>query len=379
MYLFPELLFLSPLAAYAYFRSLRLIAGRGGRLVFTVFFLFLVAGYPVAETLSHRAGGAAVRGLVLAGYIALPFLLYLVLAAVLIDLVLKALRLSGALSKAAVASRRFRAWRFRAGLILPALIVLAGIVNFRWLRVREFVVEVPRGAASAQRGTTAATRMKVAFAADFHLGRFTAPGFLEDFVRRVNALEPDLVLIGGDVLEGDLKDEDTAAYESKFRRIRARYGVFGVPGNHESHRGNHRDFYTAAGIRLLEDEVVRIDAAVDLAGRSDRRSGGRMRVEDLVRKAPGGLPVILLDHRPSDIRSAVDAGVDILLSGHTHHGQLFPANWITGYRYEVSWGHKKIGRTHVIVTSGIQLWGPPVRTAGFSEILVLDVVFRDAP
>lgn len=372
MYLFPELLFLSPLVAYAYVRSLLLIAGRRGRLVFTAFFLFLVAGYPVAETLSHRAGDGAVRGLILAGYIALPFLLYLVMAAVLMDLAIEALRLSGALSKTTAASRRFRAWRFRAGLILPALVVLAGIVNFRWIRVREFPVEVPRGAA-------AASGLKIAFAADFHLGRFTAPGFLEDFVRRVNALEPDLVLIGGDVLEGDLKDEATAAYESQFRRIRARYGVYGVPGNHESHGGNRRDFFAAAGIRLLEDEVVRIDDAVGLAGRGDRRSGGRMRVEELLRKAPGGLPVILMDHRPSDIRSAVDAGVDILLSGHTHHGQLFPANWITGHRYEVSWGHKKIGRTHVVVTSGIQLWGPPVRTAGFSEILVLDVAFRDAP
>ncbi len=372
MYLFPELLFLSPLVAYAYFRSLRLIAGRRRRLVFTAFFLCLVAGYPVAETLSHRAGDGAVRGLVLAGYIALPFLLYLILAVVFLDVAIGALRLSGALSGAAVASPRFQAWRFRAGLILPALIVLAGIVNFRWLRVREFAVEVPRGAATA-------SGLKIAFAADFHLGRFTARGFLEDFVRRINALEPDLVLIGGDVREGDLKDEDTAAYESQFRRIRARYGVYGVPGNHESHGGNHRDFFTAAGIRLLEDEVVRIDDAIDLAGRSDRRAGGRMRVEELVRKAPGGLPVILMDHRPSDIRSAVKAGVDILLSGHTHHGQLFPANWITGHRYEVSWGHKKIGRTHIIVTSGVQLWGPPVRTAGFSEILVLDVAFRNAP
>ncbi len=370
MYLFPELLFLSPLLVYSYLRLRGLLGVARERWIFTAFYLGLVAGYPVAETLSHRAGGTAARGVVLAGYVALPYLMYLIMAVILADLAIGALRLSGALSGAAVSSRRFRAWRFRACLLLSALIVAAGIVNFRWLRVREFAVEVPRGAATAE-------KLKIAFAADFHLGRFTSRGFLEDFVRRVNALEPDLVLIGGDVLEGDLKNEATAAWESQFRRIRARYGVYGVPGNHESHGGNRLGFFKRAGIRLLQDDVVRIDAAVDLAGRIDRRGGGRLPVRALLRKAAGGLPVIVLDHRPSDIGNAVDAGVDILLSGHTHHGQLFPANWITGYRYEVSWGHKKIRRTHVFVTSGVQLWGPPVRTAGASEILLLDVAFRE--
>jgi predicted MPP superfamily phosphohydrolase len=123
--------------------------------------------------------------------------------------------------------------------------------------------------------------------------------------------------------------------------------------------------------------VVKIDDAVYLAGRNDAHSRNRKPVADLLRDTPGDLPVILLDHRPTDLENVSRTGADIQLSGHTHYGQLFPINWITNREYELSWGHLKKKRTHVFVTSGIQLWGPPVRTAGFSEILLLHVLFKE--
>ncbi|MCJ7643576.1 MAG: hypothetical protein MUP28_03740, partial [Candidatus Aminicenantes bacterium] len=133
------------------------------------------------------------------------------------------------------------------------------------------------------------------------------------------------------------------------------------------------------GIKLLEDMVVKIDDAVYLAGRNDAHSRNRKPVADLLRDTPEDLPVILLDHRPTDLENVSRTGVDIQLSGHTHHGQLFPINGITNREYELSWGYIKKNRTHVFVTSGVQLWGPPVRTAGSSEILLLNVLFKEPP
>jgi predicted MPP superfamily phosphohydrolase len=96
-----------------------------------------------------------------------------------------------------------------------------------------------------------------------------------------------------------------------------------------------------------------------------------------LRECDRSLPVIVLEHRPIDLDNVSRSGADILLSGHTHNGQLFPVNFIAKRHYELNWGYKLKNRTHVFVTSGIQVWGPPVRTAGASEILIVNVFFRD--
>jgi predicted MPP superfamily phosphohydrolase len=87
------------------------------------------------------------------------------------------------------------------------------------------------------------------------------------------------------------------------------------------------------------------------------------------------LPVILIDHRPTELAQVSKTLVDVQLSGHTHDGQMFPINLITRRVYPLSWGYRKIGNTHFFVTSGIRLWGPPVRTSGKSEIMVIDITF----
>jgi predicted MPP superfamily phosphohydrolase len=92
-----------------------------------------------------------------------------------------------------------------------------------------------------------------------------------------------------------------------------------------------------------------------------------------MRTIPDSLPVILMDHRPTEIEQISKTSADIVLSGHTHNGQLFPINFITRSVYELSYGHMKKGDTHFFVSSGIRLWGFPVRTTGKSEIMVINV------
>lgn len=213
--------------------------------------------------------------------------------------------------------------------------------------------------------------------ADLHFRGLTSDRFLDKLVAKVNAQKPDIILLGGDILEGDRRDEDTSRYEQRFRRMTSKFGIYGAPGNHERY-GRTGDFFEKAGIRLLQDEVETIDRAITIAGRGDSRSRGRKSLDALLAAAPSDLPVILLAHRPTELAEASRRGVDIQLSGHTHHGQLFPANLVTSHEYELSWGYLKKGPTHIFVTSGVQVWGPPVRTVGASEILVLHVSFRGA-
>jgi hypothetical protein len=369
MFLLNEMILLSPLAVYSYIRIFTLLAHKASKIIFTAAFVIVLAGFPFAESLSHRPGAGWTKIIIIAGYDCLPLLLYLVMTVILLDAVIGVGRLLKLISKETVRSPRFRLGRLCASLIIPALVVTVGIINFHWLRVREYSVEVPRKESSLP-GLT------IAFAADFHLGAITGKHFMEKFVAKVNALDPDIVLIGGDILEGHRRDEDTGRFETEFLRLRSKFGVFAVPGNHERYGGGRKEFFTRAGVRLLEDAVEKIDNAFYLAGRKDDRSRNRKSVEDLLQDTPDDLPVILLAHRPTDLENVSRTNVDIQLSGHTHHGQLFPVNWITSHEYELSWGYMIKRRTHVFVTSGVQLWGPLVRTTGASEILVIRVAFR---
>jgi len=369
MYLLNELLFLSPVAVYVALRVRSLIARRPLKDLFIAFYVLLALGYPAVERLAQRPVHGVVRFSVLAGYCTLPLFLYLVLAVLLTDAVVGVLRLSRVVSPETVRRPSFRLTRLGFVLVAPALVVAFGIWNQHHLHVSEYSIEIPRRSSPIE-------SLRIAFAADFHLGVLTDPHFMEKFVAKVNSLEPDIILIGGDMAEGRREDA-IEKFAAQFRGLRSKYGVFGVPGNHEGY-GEHRgDFFNRANIRLLRDEVVKIGDAFYLAGRKDGgRVGDREPIAELLRDTPDDLPLILLSHRPIDLENVSRTRVDIQLSGHTHNGQLFPVNFITAHEYELSWGHMVKQRLHVFVTSGVQLWGPPVRTAGVSEIMLINLAFR---
>jgi hypothetical protein len=184
------------------------------------------------------------------------------------------------------------------------------------------------------------------------------------------------MIFGGDIIEGDNDDGNVKEYESILKEIHTQYGSYSVLGNHEYYAGQDKgSFFDRAGIKVLCDNLIVIDSGFTLAGRYDSHFAGRKSAFSLLSSATDSLPLILADHRPTEIDEVSLTKADIQLSGHTHNGQLFPINLITRRVYELSWGHLKKGNTHFFVTSGIRLWGPPVRTTGKSEIMVIDVDF----
>jgi len=370
MFLLREILFCAPLIIYAGFRIWKLIPQRLFKIIFTILYILFVLAFPIAETLSHASGVGWANFIMIAGYFSLPLLLYLVLFVILLDLALGIALLTRILRKETVKRTRFRRARLFLVLAVPVVVVVIGAVRNNFPRIREYSVEIPQKSSDIR-------QLKIAFAADFHFRETTNRRLMERFVEKVNAANPDIVLIGGDVLEGDRQVEKLGEFEAQFRRLKPKYGVYGVPGNHDLHSANAMTFFDKAGIRLLQDAVEKIDNAFYLVGRNDGRSRGRKSIHELLRDCDRSLPVIVLEHRPTDLDNVSDSGADILLSGHTHNGQLFPVNFIAKRRYELSWGYKLKNRTHVFVTSGLQVWGPPVRTAGTSEILIVNISFRE--
>ena len=186
-------------------------------------------------------------------------------------------------------------------------------------------------------------------------------------------IKPDIVLYGGDILErGRISKGKLLTFDKQLSSIKPNYGQFIVSGNHDPFRfsGYHKN----SEITFLNDTLVKVANSFYLIG-LNYRSFSEKPIAKLMMLAKEDLPVILLDHSPYQLELASKNHIDIQLSGHTHNGQVWPINYIVGLLYELPWGYKKINDLHVFVTSGIQGWGTPIRTAGKSEIMVINVEF----
>jgi uncharacterized protein len=228
-------------------------------------------------------------------------------------------------------------------------------------------------------------KLRIVLVSDIHLGMIISNGRLDTMVSKVNRLEPDIVLLAGDVFDEDLGPVISNNMGDIMKNLRAKQGVFAVLGNHEFY-GNALDaqeYLEDHNITVLRDSVVILPNGVVVAGREDitgeRMYGNpRKTLNELLSGTPDGHPVLLIDHQPYKLGDVVAAGVDLQVSGHTHNGQMWPFNYITSKIFEIGYGYGKIGNTHFYVSSGYGTWGPPIRTSGRSEIVVLELLQRSA-
>jgi uncharacterized protein len=263
-----------------------------------------------------------------------------------------------------------------AVIIIAAVTVVAGHINAANHIITRLDVEITGK-------KTPLKSLNIALATDIHLGVIIGNGRFAKLVRDINAMQPDLILLAGDVVDEDIAPVIEDNVGAKICELKAKYGVFGVTGNHEYIGGVNEAiaYLVDHGITMLRDRAVVIDNAFILAGREDlssRQFSGMPRkpLSGLLGESDPALPIILMDHQPFGIRDAVDSAVDLLLCGHTHHGQLWPFNYITSMIYEVSRGYKKLGSTSVYVSCGFGTWGPPVRTGNRPEIVNILVTFK---
>lgn len=372
MYQLIRLALAVPFVVVDYYLLRKLTARRSLRALLAGFLTLAVIGYPIADTLASRSVSGWAKPLVILGLYCLPFVLYLAPLVIIVELIVTLLRRSKLVSADTLNRREWRVARICCVTILPAIIVCIGAVNNTRLVVRGFSVEIPRKSSILR-------QLRIAFASDFHLGQFTSEDLVKRFAEKVNAQNPDIIMIGGDVQDSVERAANLDRFCAQFRSLRSKYGVYAVTGNHDINAGINAGFFERSGIRLLRDSVERIDDAFYLVGRDDQLSGRRKPLSELLRNIPDDLPVIVLDHNPAELESTSHFHVDLQLSGHTHDLQFFPLNLIPSGEFELSWGYLKKRQTHFLVSSGVELSRPPVRTAGLSEVLVVLVLFRPSP
>jgi uncharacterized protein len=258
---------------------------------------------------------------------------------------------------------------------LVTLVVAAGFLNARIPRIKKMELYIPKIVEGEK-------SLNIVMASDIHLGTIIAKRKANRLVETINSLDPDIVLFAGDVVDEDLAPVINNNLGANLLQIKSKLGVFAITGNHEYIGGVEPavKYLQEHGITVLRDTAVLIDRRFCLVGREDRdrsRFAGKKRMElsDLMQEVDRSRPVILMDHQPFNLERTVEQGVDLQLSGHTHHGQMWPFNYITSAIYEISSGYKLIGKTHFFVSNGFGTWGPPVRLGNRPEIVQILLKF----
>ena len=355
---------------YVFTRIYQLFIGKGYKIRYIIVYIILFVIYPLSRNYNEESGSLVSQFLsICAGYL-LPFYLYFFLSVILFDLFLLANLLFKFVSVDFRKSNKFRVYSLATLILLSLLTVVGGAINLNTIRVSDYQITIPKKNSNIE-------KLRVAFISDIHIHQRLRLSYIEKFVGELNKLKPDIVLFGGDIVEGDGENETSQDMELTFSKIKSKYGSFGVVGNHEFYGGQQNgEFFRKAGITMLYDTVIKIDESFYLAGRYDEHFRHRKSINELLGNFTPDLPVFLLDHRPTQLQQVSKTPVDVQFSGHTHNGQLFPINYIIHNIYELGWGYNKIGNTHFFVSSGLRLWGPPVKTAGKSEIMLVDFTFE---
>jgi len=260
------------------------------------------------------------------------------------------------------------------GMVL--VILLYGYINACSFRVQKMDLTIPKQANIKM--------MNIAVASDIHLGTIVGRKRFCNVVNKINELNPDLILLPGDIVDEDLAPVIRENLGDALLHLKSKFGVFAVTGNHEYIGGVESavKYLEEHGVTVLRDSVVKINNSIYIIGREDRSirqfvGKNRKNISELIQQVDKKFPVILMDHQPFGLHEAEENGFDLQLSGHTHHGQLFPINFITEAVYEKSWGYLKKGNTHIYVSCGVGTWGPPVRVGNRPEILNIFLTFKD--
>lgn len=229
-------------------------------------------------------------------------------------------------------------------------------------------------------------QFKIIGLSDSHLGAtFHYPEF-EEYVDRINAEQPDIVVIMGDFVDDSSPLEDMERCSQALSRLKTRHGVYFVYGNHdESYWSSASRGYTLAdlekhlqenGVRILGDKTIPLVGNILLCGRHDKiRTYGRKNASELMEGIDPEQYVICLDHEPNDYEAEAESGMDLVISGHTHGGQFFgfgPMGVAMGAN-DAYYGHERRGSTDFIVSSGIGDWAIKFKTGCIAEYIVISV------
>ena len=339
--------------------------------------IFLFLAIPGSLFLRRSALASSLEGLVWLAMTWLGLLLFLTLATATADLARGGWQLARALSDSAPLDPERR--QVAARLVAGVAALLGGTLGLLSLRSGLGRVQLRQLNVTLSRLPDALSGTRIVQLSDVHVGPTIHKHFIETIVAQCNALNPDVVAITGDLVDGSVAE--LREHVAPLANLKAKYGVFFVTGNHEYYSGAEEwcTELERLGIRVLRNERVSIGSeseSFDLAGVDDHSAKGHAEghAENLPQALLGRDPtreLVLLAHQPRTIFEAQNHGVGLQLSGHTHGGQLWPWTYLVRLQQPVVAGLAQFGKSLIYVSRGTGYWGPPMRLGAPSEITEL--------
>jgi uncharacterized protein len=349
---------------------------QNNKLVYSLTFIFLSVIFIAAKIIESKHSSLLTDILNITGGFWLAYMLYGFLFLLVSDILLLGLRIPGILSGPDILI--YRKWAFIITAGLSTLLISGGFINAVIPVVKQYDITINKSAGDVK-------TLRIAAVSDIHIGSIIRKRSLKKMSGLMKKVKPDLVLLLGDIVDGEIGPVLRGDLLQYFVSPESADGLYAITGNHEFIGGAARTipYIESKGIRILKDEVITIPGGIQLIGRIDRDSRRfygkeRLPLGELMKQTDPAKPIILLDHQPFNFDESVKYGVDLSLSGHTHNGQMWPLNYVTSMIYELSYGYMKKDKTQFIVSSGYGLWGPRVRSASRSEVLLINITFKDA-
>ena len=269
---------------------------------------------------------------------------------------------------------------FVISIVVVALLIgvmVYGTWSGRSAKVTKYNVKIDKTAGNLK-------KLKVVMVSDIHLGSVVNNRRLTKMVNEINNLHPDIVLIPGDIIDSSLEPFVREKMSDNFKRIKSVYGVYVCLGNHDGMRDKIEDgvkVFNSAGMTVLRDKAILINDSFYVIGRDDisleaSTTVKRKSLSNITKDLDKSKVLLLMDHQPKNLDDALKQGIDLQVSGHTHRGQLFPANIVTNLIFELDYGYLEKANSKYIVSSGYGTWGPPIRLGSRSEIVEINIKFK---
>lgn len=269
----------------------------------------------------------------------------------------------------------YEVYKFEAILIslLFLIILFVGNYNAKHSYVKSFNIKLENKQLEES--------LNIVMVSDIHLGNIVKNDRLKNMVIEINNLNPDLIIIAGDIIDSDLNPFINNNMAEEFSKLKSKYGTFAVLGNHDiltKSEDKIVNILSENSVKVLRDEAVLINDSFYIIGRDDisiesLNNTPRSLLSDLTINLDKSKPLLLIDHNPKYINESLDNNVDLQLSGHTHRGQIIPGNMVTGKIFEIDYGYLKKDNLNVVVSSGYGTWGPPIRIGSKSEIVQINL------
>lgn len=347
---------------YLFLRGWKILPAFGGaRKVYAIVFFILYSAFIIAMLGRETLPLEIVKPLYFIGTLWLAVTLYLTLYFLITGCFFGLKRF-----------RRFRWIQVSVGYALVGVLLIAGNYRFNHPQRVEKTIVIHKDGGKYK-------DLKVLIFSDVHLGLSIDKKKLQKYVRLINAEKPDVILYAGDMVDNCTRSLNQEKMYEEINQLKAPLGMYACLGNHEYLSGieSSREFLQKTNVTVLVDSVVQVNNSFWIIGRDDRQGNkNRQSLEELVKQTNPAQPLILLDHEPYNLEEAEQNDIDLQVSGHTHHGQLWPLSLIVDKVFEIGYGYKQKTNTHIYVTSGLGLWGPPLRIGTQSEYVIFNIKFR---